>query len=105
MTNNVYPSDVKEWPNVEVYNSDFRPSLLNMANAITKLDLWNWMKEYSPEKGCGFMYSDNPNIYKIGGLVDSDGHSGATFGYSMRCMEMIAKEGFDKFKESCKKPS
>ena len=101
----MYPSDVNNWPKVEVYYSDFRPSLLNMANAITELNLWNWMKEYNPEKGCGFMYSNHPNIYKIGGKVDSDGHSGATFGYSMRCMEMIAKEGFDKFKDSCKEPS
>ena len=95
----MYPEQIDEWPQVTVYGTDFRPSLINMAKAITELELWNWMKTYTPEDGKGFMFSSHPNFHKISAKVDSDGHSGATFAYAMRCMECIAKEGFESFSE------
>ena len=54
---NKYPLEVNGWPQVTVYGSDFRISLLNMANFITERELWNWMKEYSPKSDEGFMFS------------------------------------------------
>ena len=99
MTSNRYPLDVNDWPKVQVYGSDFRTSLLNMANSITEKELWNWLKEYSPNENEGFMFSNHPNLNIIGNskLVQSDGHSGATFAYAFRCMECIAKKGFKSF--------
>ena len=95
-----YPLEVSGWPQVKIYGSDFRTSLLNMANSITESELWDWMKEYSPNANEGFMFSQHPNLRIIGNSksVTSDGHSGATFAYSLRCMECIAKEGFQSFK-------
>ena len=94
----MYPKNVNEWPVIKVYDRDFRQVLLNMANVITELELWEWLRNYSPDVNKGFMFSDEPNIYKIGDQVLSDGHSGGTFAYAMRCMEIIAKEGFSKLK-------
>ena len=39
-----YPKDIKDWPECSVYGYDFRHELLKMANAIIKLELWEWMK-------------------------------------------------------------
>ena len=101
MENEIYPRDISKWPFVKVYQKDFRENLLNIANAITELNLWGWMKEFSPNLDRGFMFTDNTNLDNISDLVEKDGHSGATFAFSMRCMESIAKHGFDDFCASC----
>ena len=93
----VYPSDINFWPKVIVYDTDFRKHLLEMADAITSLELWTWLKEYEPESEKGFMFSRNDNLNKIINETQNSGHSGATFAYSMRGMEMIAKSGFEEF--------
>lgn len=95
----MYPTDIDGWPEIMYCGSNFKESLLNMANAITKLELWDWLKVFTPEDDEGFMFCKNLNISKIENMVSSDGHSGASFAIAMRCMECIAKEGFDHFKE------
>lgn len=92
-----YPSNIDGWPLIKVYDKDFRPCLLNMANSISELKLWSWLKNYYPDKDKGFLFSSHENISLISSKVDSDGHSGATLAYCFRCMEIIAKQGFDKF--------
>lgn len=98
-----YPTDIKFWPKVSVYDVDFRKDLLLMANCITQLNLWNWLKNYQPEDGCGFMFSSHENINKISRMTEASGHSGATFGFAMRCMQLIATEGFDSLCDKFKK--
>lgn len=98
MTTVKYPSDINDWPKIRVYGNDFRQTLLNMANSINRSELWDWLKNYSPNSNEGFMFSNEPNINTISNLVESDGHSGATFAYAMRCMECIAKNEFEYFK-------
>ena len=92
-----YPIDYKLWPYVEVYGTDFRSCLLDMATTISKLELWDWLKNYNPPEDEGFTYSNDPNISKISNGLQNNSHSGATFGYCMRCMEYIAKNGFPAF--------
>ena len=99
----MYPKDINDWPCVKVYGTDFRRCLLNAANAITNYELWDWLKNYNPEEGKGFMFSSDQNINLIGNALDSDGHSGATFAYTMRCMETIAKDGFESFSSKFEK--
>lgn len=94
----MYPNNINDWPKVTVYDTDFRKCLLNMANAITKLELWDWLVNFKPDKDKGFMFSSNENLNLIEGEVSGDGHSGATFAYCMRCMESIANNGFEEFK-------
>lgn len=89
-----YPNNVDEWPEIKMYSSDFRQQLLNMANVITKYELWEWLEKFNPGEG-GFMFSTDDNVMKIG-MALNDGHSGASFAIAFRYMEKIAKEGFDK---------
>ena len=44
-----YPNDTNEWRLIKVYGVDFRPDLLDMAQTITRLNLWDWMKIDPPE--------------------------------------------------------
>ncbi len=63
---------------------------------VTDLDMWNWMATFTPEEGKGFMYSNHENINKIGKAMKT-GHSGASFGWTMRNMEAIAKDGWETY--------
>jgi len=59
---------------------------------------WEFLKTFVPEAGKGFMFSDPPaklqqiNI-KIGELYDD--HSGCSYGWTMRQIEDIAKNGWE----------
>jgi hypothetical protein len=70
--------------------------LSNMYEAINELKLWDWLRTFTPEKKDGIMWSPAPEISKIGNhpKVDSDGHTGASFAWTMRHMEVIAKKGW-----------
>ena len=66
-------------------------------DAITKLELWNYIKDFQEES---FMLSNSPNITRIYNKIEElgyYGHSGASFGCIMRSMEYIAKYGLDTF--------
>jgi hypothetical protein len=71
--------------------------LTNMCDAISELNLWGWLSTFTPEEDKGFMWSSAPEINKIGHhpKVDSDGHSGASFAWCIRNMEIIAKKGWN----------
>lgn len=87
----------EEWPYIEVYGGDFRPSLKDMADTVSRLELWDWFKNESPPDGKGYSWWEHPNINKISNGLNNNQHSGATFAYCMRCMQAIAKEGFGEW--------
>ena len=95
-----YPQDIEKWRMVTVYEIDFRPQLLDMANAVTEAKLWNWFKNESPPKEQGYMNWGHDNINKIENNLADNPHSGATFGYCMRQMQAIAKQGFENWNRS-----
>lgn len=64
---------------------------------LTSLDLWDWLKQDSVPGNNGFMFSVHPQIADITNAMTYKGHSGASFGLTMRTMEYIAKKGWDKF--------
>ena len=73
-----------------------REMLINAWNAITLLELWNYMKndQYS------YMWNDDKEIGIIYKKMEELGytiHSGGTFGWTMRQMQYIAKFGEKKF--------
>ena len=90
--------EVNEWPLIKVYGRDFRPMLKDMADTVDRLQLWNWFANESPPGGSGYMYWGHPNIDLISNGLSDNQHSGATFGFAMRCMQSIAKNGFDEWK-------
>jgi hypothetical protein len=84
-----------------INDSHTKEMLEDGYNTISTLELWDWMKTYEPEEGKGFMFSSHENITKIGSAMKT-GHSGASYAWTMRIMESIAKNGWDKFVESWK---
>ena len=74
--------------------------LKNMYDAITRLNLWTWVSNFTPEEGKGYMFTFTPELAKIGKETESDRHSGASFAYCMRHMECIAKQGWDAYYQS-----
>tara|TARA_B100001063_G_scaffold239815_1_gene263908 strand:+ start:8449 stop:8769 length:321 start_codon:yes stop_codon:yes gene_type:complete len=86
-----------EWRETQCYGADFRPLLKEMADTIDKLELWDWFKNEKPPADKGYMYWGHENVDKISNNLPSNPHSGATFGFAMRCMQAIAKQGFNKW--------
>jgi len=69
----------------------------NGYNAVTQLELWVWLSTYEPEENRGFMFSSHPNISaiieKMETSEDPPGHSGSSFGFTMRHLQYIAQNG------------
>jgi hypothetical protein len=65
----------------------------DMYAAITAADGWADMR-LDPGKG-GFMFGHAPIIERVTAqLKDRVGHSGASFGYTMRAMQQLARSGW-----------
>ena len=95
----VVPLDKGSWP-----TDHFSKDLRLMAATITRLELWDWFRIESPSDNEGYRWWNHPNINKISenlqndeGILDNP-HSGASFAWSMRNMQAIAKEGFQTWK-------
>lgn len=75
-----------------------REMLINAWNAITEVDLWDYMRNdcYS------YMCSNDEQISIISNKMEElgyNGHSGFSFGWTMRQMQYIAKHGEEKYAE------
>jgi hypothetical protein len=75
------------------YSKLEREMLADAYQAITACDLWDWMKNYTPDKG--FVFSSHPNLDRINAALKYTGHSGTSYGWMMRTMENIAKLGWN----------
>ena len=73
----------------------------NGYQAISELELWDWLKTYEPGE-YGFICSNHENILiisqKMQSLPNLPNHSGSSFGHTMRIMQFIAKEGFEQYR-------
>ena len=58
--------------------------------AITKANKWKFMKDYNPSS---FMLAQHPDLDEINRNI-TYGHSGSTYGATMRHMQQIAKQGW-----------
>ena len=86
-----YP-DFSVWP-----DSMLSKAIYNMCNAVTKHNLWRWMRDEDPPADEGYSWWRHPNIRKIDSddAVNRDGHSGCSFACSMRGVQFIAKHGYE----------
>jgi len=92
------------------YNSDFdfiedshtRSMVSNGSDAVTQLELWEWLKSFEPGS-TGFMFSDDSNVTRIGNKMESmpnpPSHSGSSFALTMRHLQYIAKHGMNEYKK------
>lgn len=82
-----------------ISDDDTRRLVINGYHAVTQLELWDWLKSFEPNEG--FMWSSHPNISvvmnKMETIDETVGHSGASFGFTMRHLEYIAKNGMEEY--------
>jgi hypothetical protein len=74
-----------------------RMMLKNAHQAITLTEYWDYMRTFSEQS---FMFSDSPAVSTIMSKMIQlgyDGHSGGSFGWTMRQMEFLAKNGKQAF--------
>lgn len=67
-------------------------------SAITQLELWEYMKKDTNS----YMFSDDTEVNRIYAKIEQlgyNGHSGCSFGCTLRAMQFIAQNGYDKFRE------
>lgn len=71
-----------------------RTMILSAYKAINTLELWYQMKTYGESEMTGPTVS---RIYKKIEEQGYGGHSGCSFGWTMRIMQMIAEDGEQEF--------
>jgi hypothetical protein len=86
-----------------VKDKNSREMLVNAWNAINQLELWNYMRRET----YSYMFRDDEEILKITLKMEElgyNGHSGFSFGWTMRQMQYIAKYGEEKYMKEILKP-
>ncbi len=78
--------------------------LKNAHQAITLTESWGYMRTFSSNSSNSsnqsFMFSNSPTLSTITNKMSQlgyDGHSGSSFGWTMRQMEFLAKNGKQAF--------
>jgi len=82
----------------EFINENERIMYTTAHAAISQLELWDFMKKDAET----YMFSGDNRVTTIYAKIEElgyDGHSGASFGCTMRDMQYIAQNGYDKFRE------
>jgi hypothetical protein len=82
-----------------VNDSNTKEMLQNAWIAITQLDLWDYMRRETDS----FMFIHNPVINIITNKMEElgyNGHSGSSFGWTMRQMQYIAEHGESNYMDS-----
>lgn len=80
--------------------SDVDAKMLQDADTVlTTLGLWEWLSEFNPHQGEGFMFTHHPNLNRIIDAMTFQGHSGASFAWTLRTMQKLARLGWARFAE------
>lgn len=84
-----------------IFDSNTKRYVYNGANAINKLECWDFIKNVDPNNG--FISSNNKNVNNIYKEIEKDDHSAFTFAYTLRILQKIANEYIkdDDFGELC----
>jgi hypothetical protein len=87
----------------EFIKNDSREYLVSAHKIVTRLELWSWFRGFTPEPGNGFMFTRGvPELDRLNEEMYNDpvssGHSGSSYGITLRNMEYIAKNGYEAFK-------
>lgn len=83
---------------IKPQSANYKKMLVNAYQAVTQTETWDFMK-----KDCeSFMLSQDPKvkvIYNKMKQLGYYGHSGCSFGCTMRDMQYIAQNGEKKFRD------
>ena len=87
-----------------IKDTSMREFLKSAHRAISLCELWDWMRIYIPPPNTGFMYSKSPELDRLKQQMRKDdinqNHSGSSYGFIMREMEHIAKNGYENYKKN-----
>lgn len=87
-----------------VSNESLKEFLKSAHRAISLCELWDWMRIYEPPPNTGFMWRKTPELDRINQQMwkdpVNDYHSGSSYGFIMREMEYIAKNGYENYKNT-----
>lgn len=70
-----------------------RKMVEDVYQAVQVAEAWPLMKE-EPEAGKGYMFSSDPRYKLIQEKMEYPGHSGASYGWTMRQAQFIAQKGW-----------
>jgi hypothetical protein len=82
----------------EIYMSYEVVMIQDAYDTIKRLGLWEWFGTFEPHPNEGFMFTADINVAMIGTEMKFDGHSGSTFGWTMRVVHDIARQGWESHK-------
>jgi hypothetical protein len=71
-------------------------SLEDAWDAVTKLDLWDFFKNQKPPVNKGYMFWDAPELNQLHPILNVS-HSNASFGCTLRIIQNIAINGWEKW--------
>jgi len=71
-----------------------REMVEDVYQAVQKAEAWNVMKE-EPESG--YMFSSDPRYKVIQKKMEYLGHSGSSYGWTMRQAQFIAQKGWAEY--------
>ena len=96
------PADIPENPDFSFLAECDKNMIQSAYNTVSRLNKWDYMRRYNPSIQTGYMFDRDPTMYEIKSAIDCDydGHSGSSLGYTMRRIQYIAKNGFEKFKQN-----
>lgn len=77
-----------------------REMLEDAYKAVTKANRWDFLRRPDVPGPNGFMFSEWPQMKDIDTFMEYGGHSGASYGMTMRAMEFIAKWGWSEYVKS-----
>jgi len=83
-----------------IKNNSEKRMLQTAYQAINILELWNYMKE--DPGGNGFVFSGDIRVRKIYNKIEElgyQGHSGSSFGCTLRDMQIIAQKGEKEYRK------
>jgi hypothetical protein len=82
-------------------DSHSREMVVSAMTAVIRAGLWEYVQT---EKIDSFMVGKHESLAKISDAVVElyDGHSGASYGCTMRTVEYIAKRGYESYKRLCR---
>ena len=94
------------------YTSKMRLETAHMS--LTKLNLWDWIKNYNSNKRVGCIFNDHPNfkmiekeIYNIITENNIDSkiiHDGYSWNWTMSIMEYVANNNIETFRTTFVEP-
>jgi hypothetical protein len=96
------PVDIPENPDFSFLIENEVNMIQSAYHTVSRLNKWDYMRRYNPSNQTGYMFDRDQTMGEITSAIDENyrgGHSGVSMAITMRRIQYIAKNGFEKFKD------